>query len=207
LRLAPQVNGSAGYPLVYRGYFDCLRQVLLREGPRALYRGCLINCAKTVPGAGLQFVAYDLIKTSIQVGGCLPCGGLLLLPGAPLAAGAGPCSPLAGWLAARLHAPAGRGRSLWRAGGAGVASGACQLLPQPAGQPCVQCLLGAPRSPALGCTAQEPHGDCPGAAAGHVGGGPRLVGPLPPSHEARPPPCATLPLQILDPTTGASSPL
>jgi hypothetical protein len=64
---APQVNCSEGHPVRYRGYFDCLKQTLRQEGPRALYRGCLINCVKTVPGAGLQFVAYDLIKTTIQV--------------------------------------------------------------------------------------------------------------------------------------------
>jgi hypothetical protein len=74
---------------VYRGYWDCLRKTLVQEGPRALYRGCLINCVKTVPGAGLQFVAYDLIKTSIQVGrraACL-CSAAASLPAFARAAG------------------------------------------------------------------------------------------------------------------------
>lgn len=30
-----------------------------------LYRGCGVNCLKTMPGAAIQFVAYDLIKTTV----------------------------------------------------------------------------------------------------------------------------------------------
>jgi hypothetical protein len=32
---------------------------------RPLFRGLWVNCCKTVPGAALQFVAYDLLKVGV----------------------------------------------------------------------------------------------------------------------------------------------
>jgi hypothetical protein len=47
-----------------------------REGVAAFYRGTLVNAVKTVPGAAMQFVAYDFIKTSLLVMETSTGGGL-----------------------------------------------------------------------------------------------------------------------------------
>ena len=63
-----QVNRAKVRPpgsAVYRGALHCLREVVVREGVRGLYRGCLVSAIKTVPGMAMQFVAYDAIKTGI----------------------------------------------------------------------------------------------------------------------------------------------
>lgn len=53
--------------MTYRSAVRCVRELVAAEGARGLYRGCLVNVLKTLPGASLQFVAYDLIKTSISL--------------------------------------------------------------------------------------------------------------------------------------------
>ena len=51
----------------FKGYIGCLRHMVQQEGGliRPLFRGWLVNCCKTVPGAALQFVAYDLLKVGV----------------------------------------------------------------------------------------------------------------------------------------------
>ncbi len=51
----------------YAGAVDCLRTMWRTEGLRALYRGCAVSCLRTAPGAAVQFVAYDAIKTGIAL--------------------------------------------------------------------------------------------------------------------------------------------
>lgn len=50
----------------YAGGIDCFIKLLRSQGPAALYRGCLANSCKTMLGAPIQFVMYDLIKSTMQ---------------------------------------------------------------------------------------------------------------------------------------------
>ena len=65
VRRRMQLSGSPGHATVYAGYWDCVRRVAVHEGFGAFYRGLAVNCVKTAPGAALQFVAYDLIKSGL----------------------------------------------------------------------------------------------------------------------------------------------
>jgi hypothetical protein len=60
-------SGRAPQPVPFKGYIGCLRHMMQHEGGliRPLFRGWLVNCCKTVPGAALQFVAYDLLKVGV----------------------------------------------------------------------------------------------------------------------------------------------
>lgn len=49
----------------YRSVMDCLRHMIQTEGLASFYRGAMVNAVKTVPGATIQFVAYDFIKTTV----------------------------------------------------------------------------------------------------------------------------------------------
>lgn len=42
-------------------------QIVRTEGIKGLYRGCAVNVLKTAPGAAIQFVAYDFIKTGVMM--------------------------------------------------------------------------------------------------------------------------------------------
>lgn len=55
------------WPVARRSYMHCLQQMLWKEGALSFYRGFLVNCGKTLPGAAIQFIAYDLIKCGIAV--------------------------------------------------------------------------------------------------------------------------------------------
>ena len=35
--------------VAYRGYWDCVRSMMVKEGPTAFYRGLGVNVIKTVP--------------------------------------------------------------------------------------------------------------------------------------------------------------
>ena len=48
-----------------RGYVDCVRRMLRDEGWASLYRGVGVNSLKIIPGAAIQFLAYDLIKSGL----------------------------------------------------------------------------------------------------------------------------------------------
>lgn len=52
----------------YRSALDCVRRLVTEEGGlRALYRGASISVLKTVPGAAIHFIAYDLVKTGLAM--------------------------------------------------------------------------------------------------------------------------------------------
>lgn len=63
----PQVSNAPGQSVRYWSALHCVREMVVREGIASLYRGVLVNVMKTAPGAAIQFVAYDLIKTSITM--------------------------------------------------------------------------------------------------------------------------------------------
>ena len=59
-----QLSGSQGQAICYSGYWHCIRSMLRQEGPGAFYRGLAVNCLKVLPGATIQFLAYDALRTS-----------------------------------------------------------------------------------------------------------------------------------------------
>eukprot|EP00983_Pelagomonas_calceolata_P085218 1156509-Pelagomonas_calceolata.AAC.3 len=57
-----------GTSMRYKSALDCVRSMLRKEGGVAsLYNGARISILKTIPGAAIQFVAYDLIKTTVAM--------------------------------------------------------------------------------------------------------------------------------------------
>lgn len=60
-----QLSGSQGQAICYSGYWHCIQSMLKREGPQSFYRGLGVNCLKVVPGASIQFLAFDLLRTSV----------------------------------------------------------------------------------------------------------------------------------------------
>jgi len=68
VRRRMQVNGALGTSMRYKSALDCVRSMLRKEGGVAsLYNGARISILKTIPGAAIQFVAYDLIKTTVAM--------------------------------------------------------------------------------------------------------------------------------------------
>ena len=56
--------GSTGQ---YRGMADCCRQILRREGPRALYRGLTPSLVGVIPYAGIDLTVYE-VRGTLAVG-------------------------------------------------------------------------------------------------------------------------------------------
>jgi len=65
LRRRMQMSGAQG--VHYKGMMDCLRKVVATEGVAALYRGMAVSMLRTVPGAAIQFLAYDALKTGVAI--------------------------------------------------------------------------------------------------------------------------------------------
>mmetsp|Transcript_6942 Transcript_6942/g.12782 ORF Transcript_6942/g.12782 Transcript_6942/m.12782 type:complete len:347 (-) Transcript_6942:40-1080(-) len=63
IRRRMQTDGMCGRERVYRGMMDCYRQIVSKEGGHiALFKGWGTNCIRAIPGAGIQFLAYDTFK-------------------------------------------------------------------------------------------------------------------------------------------------
>ncbi|KAL6045305.1 Oxoglutarate/malate translocator protein [Balamuthia mandrillaris] len=60
-------NGLAGQERVYRNSWDCIMTMVTREGFLSLYKGWGANFARSVPGAAIQFTAYEAFKTTLHV--------------------------------------------------------------------------------------------------------------------------------------------
>eukprot|EP00501_MAST-03F_sp_TOSAG23-6_P000494 GSMAST32.ASY1.ANO1.508.1 assembled CDS len=66
IRRRMQTDGACGKPRTYGGMFvlhDCFRQILKKEGAIGFYKGVHVNCIRAIPGAAIQFVAYDALKS------------------------------------------------------------------------------------------------------------------------------------------------
>ena len=65
VRRRMQLSGSQGQVVRYTSYLHCIREMAALEGAPGFYRGLGVNCLKTVPGAAIQFLAFDVIKSLI----------------------------------------------------------------------------------------------------------------------------------------------
>jgi len=57
-----QNNGAGGAPRVYTNSLDCIRKTMAGEGVRGFFRGSWTNTVRAVPGAAIQFAAYEWLK-------------------------------------------------------------------------------------------------------------------------------------------------
>lgn len=57
-----QVQGIGGRPVLYKGTFDCLQQVMAKEGIRGVYAGLVPNLIKLAPTGAISFLAVEAIK-------------------------------------------------------------------------------------------------------------------------------------------------
>lgn len=62
-----QTNGMNGEAKVYKNSWDCLRRIVTQEGMRKLYSGLSANVIRAVPGAAIQFWAYDTLKQTFGI--------------------------------------------------------------------------------------------------------------------------------------------
>lgn len=57
-----QVQGVGGRPVVYSGTFDCIKQVVVKEGVKGVYAGLIPNLVKLGPTGAISFMAIEAIK-------------------------------------------------------------------------------------------------------------------------------------------------
>ena len=57
-----QVQGLNGNPVLYRGTLACFQGVAAKEGFSALYRGLRPACVATIPGTGIAYITYEVMK-------------------------------------------------------------------------------------------------------------------------------------------------
>lgn len=67
VRRRMQTNGMLGKPKVYSSSLDCLRKIINHEGFSKLYAGLSANLIRAIPGAAIQFWAYDKSKTLLGI--------------------------------------------------------------------------------------------------------------------------------------------
>ena len=60
-----QVQGFGGRPVLYEGWWDCVKKVVGKEGARGLFRGLGANMVKTPPSIALTFWAYELLMKNV----------------------------------------------------------------------------------------------------------------------------------------------
>eukprot|EP00466_Bigelowiella_natans_P014881 jgi/Bigna1/126166/aug1.2_g874 len=68
MRRRMQVDGIDGAKKVYRNFFHCFQSILATEGVMGLYRGIGANALRCIPGAAIQFTAYDCFKAALGLG-------------------------------------------------------------------------------------------------------------------------------------------
>eukprot|EP01080_Neovahlkampfia_damariscottae_P010965 gene10965-3673_t len=62
LRRRMQTNGMGGQEVVYKGMIDAIVTITKREGMKAFFKGCTANISAAIPGAAIQFYAYESVK-------------------------------------------------------------------------------------------------------------------------------------------------
>ena len=57
-----QTDGMLGEKKLYKNSWNCFFQILRKEGPKTLFAGLNANVVRGIPGAAIQFAAYDGMK-------------------------------------------------------------------------------------------------------------------------------------------------
>jgi len=62
IRRRMQADGIGGSKRIYSGFIDCITGSVRSEGVLCLYKGLSANTVRCIPGAAIQFWAYDTLK-------------------------------------------------------------------------------------------------------------------------------------------------
>jgi hypothetical protein len=68
IRRRMQVQGVGGAPRVYTTTWACIKGTYRLEGWRGFFKGVTVNAVRALPGAGIQFAAYDTLKSLLGIG-------------------------------------------------------------------------------------------------------------------------------------------
>ncbi len=66
VRRRMQLNGMGGKPPEYRHSWDCCMKLVRAEGIAGLFNGLGANLIRALPGAAIQFWAYDLLTAGLK---------------------------------------------------------------------------------------------------------------------------------------------
>ena len=66
VRRRMQNNGAGGAPKTYRNSFHCTYLIYKNEGLGGFFKGAWTNTVRAVPGAAVQFAAYEFLKKSFN---------------------------------------------------------------------------------------------------------------------------------------------
>jgi len=67
IRRRMQLNGAGGKARQYRTSWDCTMQIYRQEGIPGFFRGVGTNVVRCIPGAAIQFAAYETLKQLLVV--------------------------------------------------------------------------------------------------------------------------------------------
>lgn len=67
IRRRMQTNGLGGVKKLYRSSWHCTRMIVAHEGFLGLFQGLSTNIVRCLPGAAIQFVAYERLKEMFRV--------------------------------------------------------------------------------------------------------------------------------------------
>ena len=62
-----QVQGINGNPVLYKNTFGCFAGVAGKEGLSALYKGLGPACVATIPGTGIAYITYEVMKNILNL--------------------------------------------------------------------------------------------------------------------------------------------
>jgi hypothetical protein len=62
VRRRMQTNGMGGQEQIYKGAMDAVFKIAKKEGLTAFFKGCGANITAAIPGAAIQFYAYEKVK-------------------------------------------------------------------------------------------------------------------------------------------------
>lgn len=66
VRRRMQTNGAGGAERVYKNSFHCCQQIILKEGYKGFFKGAWTNTVRAVPGAAVQFAAYEFFRDILK---------------------------------------------------------------------------------------------------------------------------------------------
>jgi len=67
VRRRMQTNGMAGEAKMYANSWDCVVKIVRIEGAGKLFAGSFANVVRGIPGAAIQFAAYDVCKVLLGI--------------------------------------------------------------------------------------------------------------------------------------------
>ena len=67
IRRRMQVQGAGGSERLYNTTMECIRGTWKHEGIAGFFKGVTVNAIRCLPGAGIQFAAYDTLKALFGV--------------------------------------------------------------------------------------------------------------------------------------------